>query len=53
MELPNVVEVAQRSVIDRPADAVVSPANSFGFMEGGVDWTYLQFFGPELQTASK
>jgi O-acetyl-ADP-ribose deacetylase (regulator of RNase III) len=50
MELPNVVEVAHRSILDRPVDAVVSPANSFGFMDGGVDWAYLQFFGMELQT---
>jgi O-acetyl-ADP-ribose deacetylase (regulator of RNase III) len=49
-ELPNVVEIAHRSVLDRPVDAVVSPANSFGFMDGGVDWAYLQFFGEELQT---
>jgi O-acetyl-ADP-ribose deacetylase (regulator of RNase III) len=49
-ELPNVVEIAHRSVLDRPVDAVVSPANSFGFMDGGVDWAYLQFFGVELQT---
>jgi O-acetyl-ADP-ribose deacetylase (regulator of RNase III) len=50
MDLPNVFEVAHRSVLDRPVDAVVSPANSFGFMDGGVDWAYLQFFGEELQT---
>ena len=50
MELPNVMEVAHRSVLDRPTDAVVSPANSFGFMDGGVDWAYLQFFGEQLQT---
>jgi O-acetyl-ADP-ribose deacetylase (regulator of RNase III) len=50
MQLPNVSEVAHRSVLDRPFDAVVSPANSFGFMDGGVDWAYLQFFGAELQT---
>jgi O-acetyl-ADP-ribose deacetylase (regulator of RNase III) len=50
MELPNVFEVAHRSVLDRPVDAVVSPANSFGFMDGGVDWAYLQFFREELQT---
>jgi O-acetyl-ADP-ribose deacetylase (regulator of RNase III) len=50
MDLPNVFEVTHRSVLDRPVDAVVSPANSFGFMDGGVDWAYLQFFGEELQT---
>ncbi|WP_175361134.1 macro domain-containing protein, partial [Bradyrhizobium sp. STM 3843] len=49
MELPNVIEVAHRSVLDRHFDAAVSPANSFGFMDGGVDWAYLQFFGIELQ----
>jgi O-acetyl-ADP-ribose deacetylase (regulator of RNase III) len=49
MELPNVVEVAHRSVVARPASAAVSPANSFGFMDGGVDWAYLQYFGEELQ----
>ena len=32
-----------------PADAVVSPANSFGFMDGGVDLAYSQFFGRDLQ----
>ena len=50
MQLPNVIEVAHRSVLDRPVDAVVSPANSFGFMDGGVDWAYLRFFGDQLQT---
>jgi hypothetical protein len=50
MDLPNVFEVAHRSVLDRAVDAVESPANSFGFMDGGVDWAYLQFFGAELQT---
>jgi len=50
LDLPNVVEVSHRSVLDQPANAVVSPANSFGFMDGGVDWAYLQFFGMELQT---
>jgi O-acetyl-ADP-ribose deacetylase (regulator of RNase III) len=50
MELPNVIEVAHGSVLEQRVDAVVSPANSFGFMDGGVDWAYLQFFGTELQT---
>lgn len=30
-------------------DAVVSPANSFGFMDGGIDQVYTDFFGPGLQ----
>jgi O-acetyl-ADP-ribose deacetylase (regulator of RNase III) len=31
------------------ADAVVSPANSFGFMDGGVDRVYLDRLGWDLQ----
>lgn len=31
------------------ADALVSPANSFGFMDGGIDQVYIDRFGPELQ----
>lgn len=30
-------------------DAVVSPANSFGFMDGGVDLAYSQAFGWQVQ----
>jgi O-acetyl-ADP-ribose deacetylase (regulator of RNase III) len=30
------------------ADAVVSPANSFGFMDGGIDYVYSEFFGWDL-----
>lgn len=31
------------------ADAVVSPANSFGFMDGGIDLAYSERFGWGLQ----
>jgi O-acetyl-ADP-ribose deacetylase (regulator of RNase III) len=31
------------------ADAVVSPANSYGFMDGGIDALYMQHFGDEIQ----
>jgi hypothetical protein len=27
------------------ADALVSPANSFGFMDGGIDWSISEMFG--------
>lgn len=40
------VEVIEGSIVDVTADAVVSPANSFGFMDGGV---YTDFFGPIVQ----
>jgi O-acetyl-ADP-ribose deacetylase (regulator of RNase III) len=35
--------------IDIKADAVVSPANSFGFMDGGIDALFTYQFGPGLQ----
>jgi len=35
--------------IDVPADAVVSPANSFGFMDGGIDAVYTHQFGFQLE----
>src|SRR5688572_9910641 len=31
------------------SDAVVSPANSFGFMDGGLDWHLSERFGWHLQ----
>lgn len=36
--------------IDIRADAVVSPANSFGLMDGGIDAVYTYVFGDGLQT---
>lgn len=35
--------------IDVKADAIVSPANSFGFMDGGIDAVYTYQFGEGLQ----
>ncbi|KAI6654820.1 hypothetical protein LOD99_2699 [Oopsacas minuta] len=32
------------------ADAIVSPANSFGFMDGGIDMVYSLYFGWQMQT---
>ncbi|QIF03256.1 macro domain-containing protein [Roseimicrobium sp. ORNL1] len=29
---------------------IVSPANSFGYMDGGIDARYLEFFGPSIQS---
>ncbi|XP_013415475.1 probable ADP-ribose 1''-phosphate phosphatase YML087W [Lingula anatina] len=31
------------------ADAIVSPANSFGFMDGGIDMVYTRHFGWQMQ----
>lgn len=30
-------------------DAIVSPANSFGFMDGGIDMVYIRHFGWQMQ----
>jgi O-acetyl-ADP-ribose deacetylase (regulator of RNase III) len=38
------VRVHRGSVLDVPAQAVVSPANSFGWMRGGIDAVYAQAF---------
>jgi O-acetyl-ADP-ribose deacetylase (regulator of RNase III) len=43
------VAIHRGSILDVPCDAVVSPANSFGFMDGGIDAVYLDRFGPALQ----
>src|SRR4051795_8384399 len=43
------VEVHRGSILDVQCDAVVSPANSFGFMDGGIDALYLRQFGDEIQ----
>jgi O-acetyl-ADP-ribose deacetylase (regulator of RNase III) len=43
------VEVTQGDIFDVNADAVVSPANSFGFMDGGIDLVYSKRFGWDLQ----
>lgn len=42
-------QVAVDDPIDVKADAIVSPANSFGFMDGGIDAVYTYQFGDGLQ----
>ena len=43
------VQVLQGDICQVKADAVVSPANSFGFMDGGLDHALSERFGWELQ----
>ena len=45
------VIVNSGNILDVECDAVVSPANSFGFMDGGIDGLYLDHFGKEIQLA--
>jgi O-acetyl-ADP-ribose deacetylase (regulator of RNase III) len=47
-DLPD-VSVHRGSILDLTVDAVVSPANSFGFMDGGIDHLYSDRFGWEVQ----
>ncbi|QJW96545.1 macro domain-containing protein [Frigoriglobus tundricola] len=37
-------------IFGEPVDTVVSPANCFGFMNGGIDRAYTQRFGQQLET---
>lgn len=43
------MEAHHGSIFDHPAEAIVSPANSFGFMDGGIDLAYSERFGWEVQ----
>ena len=43
------VTVFEGSIFDVQADAYVSPANSFGFMDGGIDAWYTWRFGDKVQ----
>lgn len=43
------VRIHRGSILDVDCDAFVSPANSFGFMDGGIDMAYSQHFGWQVQ----
>ncbi len=43
------VEIHRGNILNLSVDAVVSPANSFGFMDGGIDMVYSQHFGLNVQ----
>jgi O-acetyl-ADP-ribose deacetylase (regulator of RNase III) len=43
------VSVHEGSIFDLQCDAVVSPSNSFGFMDGGIDLLYSRRFGWQVQ----
>jgi O-acetyl-ADP-ribose deacetylase (regulator of RNase III) len=43
------VTVHHGSILDVDCDAVVSPANSYGFMDGGIDGVYMWHFGDDIQ----
>jgi len=43
------VKIVHEDILKQNADAIVSPANSFGFMDGGLDYTLSEYFGWDLQ----
>ena len=43
------VSIHRGSILDVSCDAVVSPANSYGFMDGGIDAEYMDYFGSDIQ----
>jgi len=43
------VRISQGNILAVAENALVSPANSYGFMDGGIDQQYIDFFGPDLQ----
>lgn len=49
-EYSEFVEVKFGSIFDTPCSAMVSPANSFGFMDGGLDFHISRYFGTQLAT---
>ena len=44
------VHISHGNILDQTADAIVSPANSFGFMDGGIDLHYARHFGWQIET---
>ena len=45
----NAIDISHGDIFGVTADAIVSPANSFGFMDGGIDYVYSKRFGWHLQ----
>lgn len=45
----NSVKIIEGDILHGSSGAVVSPANSFGFMDGGIDLAYRNFFGMDIQ----
>lgn len=45
------VHVTCGNILDHRADAIISPANSFGYMDGGIDVVLVGRFGASLETA--
>jgi O-acetyl-ADP-ribose deacetylase (regulator of RNase III) len=44
------VQIHKGDILARAANTLVSPANSYGWMDGGIDAAYIARFGLQLQT---
>src|SRR5258708_33605829 len=44
------IHIVEGDILEGRCDAVVSPANSLGFMDGGIDLAYRRYFGIDLQS---
>lgn len=44
------IDISEGDILTVATTCVVSPANSYGFMDGGIDAQYTQFFGLQPQT---
>jgi hypothetical protein len=51
-DYPN-IEIHHGSIFDVQCDAIVSPANSFGFMDGGIDMAISRFLVGMCKSAYK
>lgn len=45
------VTISEGDILELEGDAIVSPANSFGWMDGGIDLAYRERFGARLEQA--
>jgi O-acetyl-ADP-ribose deacetylase (regulator of RNase III) len=45
------VILTKQSILDIKAEGLVSPANSFGVMSGGIDLHYRNYFGKDMEDA--
>jgi O-acetyl-ADP-ribose deacetylase (regulator of RNase III) len=52
LDAPDVL-ISQGDIFEHTADAIISPANSFGYMDGGIDLVYSMYFGWELEANLK
>jgi len=43
------VRISEGPIFGATADALVSPANSFGYLDGGIDLAYVEHFGWDLE----